>query len=117
MTREEIIKGLEVILEETADMFYRSTIQYALALLKAQEPRLLRLDEIKVLGMMWLESRNGFVQPVICQNYEYAVDRSVEFIMIHGTICNSINTFGKLWRVWTSKPTDEQRKETAWPGA
>lgn len=34
---EKVIKGLEVILEETADMFYRSTIQDALALLKAQE--------------------------------------------------------------------------------
>ena len=36
--REKVIKGLEVILEETADMFYRSTIQDAMALLKASEP-------------------------------------------------------------------------------
>ena len=36
--REKVIKGLEAILEDTADMFYRSTIQDALALLKAQEP-------------------------------------------------------------------------------
>jgi hypothetical protein len=86
----------------------------ALALLKAQEPRLLGLDEIKMLGLMWLESRNGFVQPVICQNYEYCVDRSVEFIMVHGTICNSINTFGKLWRVWTSEPGKEQREAAKW---
>lgn len=86
----------------------------ALALLKAQEPRLLGLDEIKMLGLMWHESHNGFVQPVICQNYEYGVDRSVEFIMVHGTICNSINTFGKLWRVWTSKPTDAQREAKPW---
>lgn len=35
---EKVIKGLEVILEETADMYYRSTVQDALALLKAQEP-------------------------------------------------------------------------------
>ena len=33
--REGVIRGLEAILEETADMFYRSTIQDALALLKA----------------------------------------------------------------------------------
>ena len=83
-------------------------------ILIAQEPRLLGLDEIKMLGLMWLESRNGFVQPVICQNYEYCADRSVEFIMVHGTSCNSINTFGKLWRVWTSKPSDEQREATPW---
>lgn len=38
MEREQVIKGLEVILEDTADMFYRSTIQDAIALLKAQEP-------------------------------------------------------------------------------
>lgn len=36
--REKVIKGLEVILEETADMFYRSTIQDAMALLKTQKP-------------------------------------------------------------------------------
>lgn len=36
--RKKVIKGLEAILEETADMFYRSTVQDALALLKAQEP-------------------------------------------------------------------------------
>lgn len=36
--REKVIKGLGAILEETADMFYRSTIQDALALLKAREP-------------------------------------------------------------------------------
>lgn len=75
---------------------------------------MLGLDEIKMLGLMWLESRNGFVQPVICQNYEYCVDRFVEFIMVHGTSCNSINTFGKLWRVWTSKPSDEQMEATPW---
>lgn len=91
-----------------------SAMRQAVALLEAQEPRLLGLDEIKMLGLMWLESRNGFVQPVICQDYEYGVDRSVEFIMVHGTICNSINTFGKLWRVWTSKPSDEQRKAEEW---
>lgn len=86
----------------------------AIALLKAQEPRVMKLEEVKTLGLMWLESRNGFVQPVICQNYEYGVDRSVEFIMVHGTICNSINTLGKLWRVWTSKPSDEQMEATPW---
>ena len=39
MDREKVIKGLEVILEDTADMFYRSIIQDAIALLKAQEPK------------------------------------------------------------------------------
>lgn len=128
--REKVIKGLEWCMNEKHDCYREKGCPYenegedigckyalhrdALALLKAQEPRLLRLDEIKMLGLMWHESHNGFVQPVICQNYEYGVDRSVEFIMVHGTICNSINTFGKLWRVWTSKPTDAQRMAVKW---
>jgi len=121
---DKVINGLKVHLKPNSrcagcpypnnglcgDQLYRD----ALALLEEQEPRLLGLDEIKMLGLMWLESRNGFVQPVICQNYEYGVDRSVEFIMVHGTICNSINTFGKLWRVWTSKPSDEQMEAAPW---
>lgn len=86
----------------------------AIALLKAQEPRLLELDEIKMFGLLWLESRNGFVQPVICQSYEYGVDKAVDFIMVHGTICNSADTFGKLWRVWTSEPSKEQREAMRW---
>ena len=123
---EKVIKGLECcIIRHPDDKARCDECPYesaccnrlkrdALDLLKAQEPRLLGLDEIKMLGLMWLESRNGFVQPVICQNYEYCVDRSVEFIMVHGTICNSINTFGKLWRVWTSEPGKEQRGAAKW---
>lgn len=113
-----VIRGLEQFIADFKPFCGNKSdwqrVDDAIALLKAQEPRLLGLDEIKMLGLMWHESHNGFVQPVICQNYEYGVDRSVEFIMVHGTICNSINTFGKLWRVWTSKPTDAQREAKPW---
>jgi rubrerythrin len=56
--RAKVIKGLEAILEETADMFYRSTIQDALALLKAQEPDETRLvrhySRPNVYADLWL---------------------------------------------------------------
>ena len=56
--RAKVIKGLEAILEETADMFYRSTIQDALALLKTQEPDETRLvrhySRPNVYADLWL---------------------------------------------------------------
>lgn len=124
--RDMIVEELEIVKRRVASLDGFSeeaeVIADAIALIKSlkhiapqtPEPRLLELDEIKMRGLMWLESRDGFVQPVICQNYEYGVDRYVDFIMVHGTICNSINTFGKLWRVWTSEPSKEQREAMRW---
>lgn len=51
MDREKVIKGLQVILEETANMFYRSTIQDALALLKAQEPVEPKKNDVELAGL------------------------------------------------------------------
>ena len=56
--RENVIKGLKVILEETADMLYISTIQDALALLEAHEPRVMTLEEIRNIHSetdVWIE--------------------------------------------------------------
>lgn len=62
--REKVIKGLEVILEETADMFYRSTIQDAIALLKAQEP----IAPVKVNRYMETDENSDWFSP---ETYDY----------------------------------------------
>ena len=118
VSREEVLKEQYEVHTPEYGIVNAVPVEYIKSLKpiapQTPEPRLLELDEIKMLGLMWLESRNGFVQPVICQNYEFGVDKSVGFIMVHGTICNSINTFGKLWRVWTSEPSKEQREAMRW---
>ena len=104
--REKVIKGLEVILEETADMFYRSTIQDALALLKAQEPRVMTPQDFDGNPMKdqygnlpcWLESR----EPLVASNWcRWNEDDFIRPMM-------------RNFRPWTSRPTDEQREATPW---
>lgn len=124
--RAKVIKGLEAILEETADMFYRSTIQDALALLKAQQARVMTLDlppsewEDKVI---WLEIKGK--KPIPCL-FRKCCDRMMfgryERIMSFDAIGSSkeggyfLRNYGVNWRCWTSRPTVEQREATPWQG-
>ena len=123
--RANVIKGLEAILEETADMFYRSTIQDALALLKAQQARVMNLDlpssewEDKVI---WLEIKGK--KPIPCL-FRKCCDRMMfgryERIMSFDAIGSSkeggyfLRNYGVNWRCWTSRPTEDQREATPWP--
>ena len=85
----------------------------ALALLKAQEPRVLQLNEIHRGMTVWLED----------------VDKSELLLAIGGASCHYAKTFitendrsiaaedseyNIRWRAWTSRPTDEQREKVKW---
>jgi hypothetical protein len=123
--RAKVIKGLEAILEETADMFYRSTIQDAIALLKAQEPRVMTLEEIKALpDYVFLEDRDISHVFSIKTISRPALPQLV-FVNISGEECvgfrgpdgdTSLVTsrYRVEWRCWTSRPTDEQREAVKW---
>lgn len=86
-------------------------------LLKAQEPRVLALDEIHGSMAVWLED-------VDKADVILAITES-EFYALHG-LCRCFITsnnrriaplkreYGIRWRAWTSEPTDEQRKNTPW---
>lgn len=133
--REKVIKGLEVILGETADMFYRSTIQDALALLRhevsAQEPKIISLRDVvcaDVGNVVWLETyydgRTGIEPFLVC------IDFTQKPVIINGWdsfyniseqelndgIVNSLDDefTVRKFRFWSSKPTDEQRKAVKW---
>jgi hypothetical protein len=92
-----------------------SVIQKAIELLKAQEPRVLRLNEIHHGMTFWLED----------------VDKSELLLAIGGATCHYAKTFitendrsiaaedseyNIRWRAWTSKPTEEQREGVKWDG-
>lgn len=67
----------------------------ALALLKAQEPRVMTREE--ALNSLVIEYRSGKLREVgkhvFTEGYEY---------------------YGSIWRVWDRMPTDEQREATPW---
>jgi hypothetical protein len=119
MDREKVIKGLEAILEETADMFYRSNIQDALALLKAQEPRVLSVAEIFVEhitpDVIWIERRHeNDICPGVWQidHYEMGLGGIVDDL--GEEIAERPDAYNVLWRCWTSRPTKEQMEMVKW---
>ena len=113
----------------------------AIALLREQEARLLGLEEVKAIALreaerilstevepVWLEQNEGgmtrLVLVLISWWYMEGIDQDeteFEFIAKHfGTdFDDTLNylDYGTCWRVWSSKPTIEQRKAVKWDAA
>lgn len=92
----------------------------ALSLLYAQEPRVLEIDEIyaydkPVVLEQPYESEEcqdsyrfvNLIQPLVGK--PIVVLTNPEWESAHYS-----EEYGKTWRCWTAKPTDEQRKATLW---
>lgn len=145
MDRDKVIKGLECctyaklpIPCDKCDYFGNdeyndpwscriSLMRDALTLLKAQEPREMKLEEIKQAAaggcMYWMELKEKYACfPVLM--IEQKANGIIEFGAIldrgYGPVTvgrfrpDEYNTF---WRCWTSRPTDEQRKAVKWDAA
>jgi len=87
-------------------------------LLKEQEPRLLTLEEACVLDVCWLEWRRHGRKPVACRiimRKDYAGDpMPVVHRFFEEPTGYSKKNYGKDWRCWSAKPTNEQRREAKW---
>ncbi len=128
--REKVIRGLESaerdFIRYSGDEYGReydyahvelSLVRDAIALLKAQEPRVMTLEEV-----MSLEENT----PLYIEQYDALHGWAVYFGVENGT--NDIMTgppwgevkywawseYGEYWRCWTSRPTDEQREAVKW---
>lgn len=97
---------------------FKRILPDALALLKEQAPRVMTLDEIVKNGgeePIYLECPDlGGVMPVIYQPDDFE-DGYLGFSgswrssgYYHGM------NYGKTWRCWTARPSDEQRKAVKW---
>lgn len=90
----------------------------AYELLKAQEPRVLTLEEVQndCPDYVYLEWLNCCV---CCIKDEGESNKSVGYFA-YGIGANYYqflwDTYGTRWRCWTAKPTDEQRKAVKWNG-
>ena len=87
-------------------------------LLKAQEPRVMSLEEIQHTDAVWLETHGwvgGDVQETVLrcrsdfENYvtEFATNDDCDITCVNSKI-------GIEWRCWTSKPDEKVRTETPW---
>ena len=86
----------------------------ALVLLKAQEPRLMTVDEVRTWVSVpridrepiWVETENSVNAWIVSNEYwDMPIDVNL-----------SSDLYGKTWRCWTSRPTDEQREKEPWNG-
>ena len=124
MTNQEVIKALEYLISnECTDtqVEHIDEIKVAIELLKAQEPRVMTLEELKsYLGKpVWIEEKG-------CEPYcevVFDVDGvcfgltkgEVEFGgVITGHAMFAVGGYGSIFRAWTEEPTDEQREAVKW---
>ena len=93
----------------------------AIELLKAQEPRVMTLDEVADLEehqFVWIEISNSD-EPVYC----------LEIVRFRGVLCVNLEitlnafrdvvivytkNYNKEYRFWTDRPSDKQRKAVKW---
>ena len=122
MTREDAVKGLRNVAdwhygkyEQTHEEDYLNDGDFLTAvadMLKAQEARVMTLEEIPYAVFGWMEM---FGQLIPCVLEDVYADDTVGFANLddgHDYICAS--DYNKTWRCWTSLPTDEQREATPW---
>ena len=126
--REKVIKGLECCISEKMchvpcpyngecdekGYYYSKAIDEAIALLKAQEPRVLTLEEVKACeNPVYLECRVFDCWALPC-----TVDKKMLYIALmhkNGAFTHfSFGSYGKSWRCWSARPTAEQMKEVEW---
>ena len=117
MTNQRSIILLSQMYLPAFDEEEKDAITKAIESLKAQEPRVLALDEIHGSMAVWLED-------VDKADVILAITES-EFYALHG-LCRCFITsdnrriaplkreYGIRWRAWTYRPTDDQRKSTPW---
>ena len=91
---------------------------------KAQQSRVMELEEIKAAafggGMYWLEIRSICAPALMI---EQKANYKIEFVVLHSLGYGPVvvgqfytNEYKKVWRCWTSRPTDEQRESVPWNG-
>ena len=96
-------------------------LEDAISMLKAQAPRVLTLDEVinydGPVYITWNDPESGCW--AICPPIVKAMARTrPEWDVMHfggGTVNQLKAHYGRTWRAWTSRPTDEQRKAVPWP--
>ena len=91
----------------------------ALALLKAQEPRVIDADEIVLSAdpsyWIWIEIKGRYCAEAYKKgktiNGLIVFDTTIPFAEIDAL---KPDEYGIKWRCWTSRPTEAQREATPW---
>lgn len=93
----------------------------ALTLLKAQEARVMPADEIILSAepskWLWVERKGDYCAEA------YKAGKTISGLIAFECetpcaflYCEYPGEYGKSWRCWTSRPTDDQREAVKWDG-
>lgn len=83
----------------------------AFNLLKEQEPRVMMKEEIVLCtDWVWCEYMSGYQGWYKMEEY----DTDYGLICWEDTTTDIIDDYGFRWRAWTSRPTEEQMRDTPW---
>lgn len=124
--REEVFDGLDCCIEGLCDCcHYKKSdgpggckdelMVDAFALLKAQQPRVMTLEEVRTAEVVWLEQVGECVCAIKIQNFD---NGTMSFAYEYNNFPSFVNIkpkyYGKISRCWTSRPTDAQMEATPW---
>lgn len=136
--REKVIKGLECCTKGDEVQFCRDegcpyadvpddcmgdVMRDALELLKAQEPRVMTLEEVKGMKRLTIcavEQRSKVIKNTFNAEYGGIVTLGNENFLDFGLYADTNRYrrteagYGKTWRCWTARPTPEQREAEPW---
>lgn len=102
---------------------YIENVQNALAMLKEQEPRVLKYNEIEGHPLVWLEDddKQDVIPAIFLQyngwNAEFirqAPSEHVSTVVRSATVYAVEKAYGVKWRCWTFRPSPEQMANTPW---
>lgn len=90
----------------------------ALALLREQEPRVLTVEEIRsgAVEVAWIEDADKaeVIPGIWFRLSNKGGDEAVDIHIRDGFVGARLEVYGKLWRCWSARPTEEQRKAAKW---
>ena len=139
MTEYEIVKRLEYCLNNQCDICqeengsgfpwvdgrcygFTERMCDALALLKAQQPRVMTFQEVQSADIVWIEQADVIIPAIKIYTYldgSGTMSFAYPYHDYHGLV-NVVNIrpcdYGKISRCWTQKPTPEQREAVKWDG-
>lgn len=137
MDREKVIKGLECCAESKCEVcpyeeqcfgedicICSPMAKDMLELLKAQEPRVMTLEEVvSAAGTpAWFEGKSNRAYTGWVLVYDVQEGMGITGTRVgvtkpgHITIWPATELYGAKWRCWTSRPKDEQREAVKWDG-